>query len=383
MNTISQIPLFKVFMSDTISDCLAPVLNSGFVTQGPKVAEFENSLKKYINSEYIVTTNSATSANHLALHLIKLFSGIYKDERNEVITTPLTCTATNWPILANGLDIKWADVNLSDLNIDLDDVYNKCDDKTLAVMLVYWAGSPIDHKKLKDIKLKIVKKIGYCPIFIHDCAHAFGAKINGNYIGDDTDFYFFSFQAIKHLTCGDGGALVCPNNMYFEKAKLLRWFGIDRNTNKKDYRCEEDVVNWGYKFHMNDIAATIGLCNMNNIDNILTSHKNNANKYSEHIVENKKVKKLKTCKDNVSSYWVYTMLVENRDNFMDYMKDNGIVVSQVHLRNDVHSCVNKYMRVLPNLDFVADKHVSIPVGWWLGDSEVTRIINSVNVWSLK
>jgi len=376
------IPLFKVFMSPDIDKYVIPVLKSGFITQGPKVLEFENLLSNYFNSPYLLTLNSATSADHLAIDLIKRFSGLYNEERNEIISTPLTCTATNWPILANGLQIKWADINLQDLNIDLDDIYNKCNEKTLAILLVYWAGNPIAESKIKELKYKIRKKIGYCPIFIHDCAHAFGAKLDGKFLGNDEDFFFFSFQAIKHLTCGDGGLLVCPNQMYYDQAKLIRWFGIDRNSNKKDYRCESDIEHWGYKFHMNDISASIGISNLNHIDDILDKHRKNAKYYDENISENFKVKKLIRDSSVCSSHWIYTILVEDRDKFMDFMKDKKIIVSQVHLRNDLHTCVNEYRDSLKNLDYISSRHVSIPVGWWLSNKEVEYIVSCVNEWGV-
>lgn len=376
-----QIPLFKVYMSNQVDKFIMPVLNSGYITQGTKVLEFENLLSKYTGHDRLITTNSATSADHLALHLIKNFSDLYSEDRNEVISTPLTCTATNWPILANNLNIKWADINVENLNIDLDDVYEKVSEKTLAVMIVYWGGNPIDNIKLQETKLRIQKKIGYCPLFIHDCAHAFGAKVENNYLGNEEDFYFFSFQAIKHLTCGDGGALLCPNNFYYEKAKLIRWFGIDRNSNKKDYRCENDICDWGYKFHMNDISASIGISNLNHIDEILYKHRSNANFYDRTINENDNVKKIIVNAKNESSYWIYTICVKNRDSFMDYMKSKGIIVSQVHLRNDLHSCVKKYKSNLPNLESISENYVSIPVGWWLNYDDINYISASVNEWS--
>ena len=101
-----MIPLFKVFMSSTAQREVGKVLESGFIGQGPKVEEFETELKSYLSNDYICTTNAATSAEHLALHLMKKD---FISEGDEVLTTPLTCTATNWPILANGLNIKWVD----------------------------------------------------------------------------------------------------------------------------------------------------------------------------------------------------------------------------------------------------------------------------------
>ena len=139
-----EIPLFKVFMADTAAEEVGKVLNSGFIGQGTKVDEFETQLNDYFQHPYITTLNSATSAEHLALHLIKkpksftkadgygvrenVWEGI--EEGDEVLTTPLTCTATNWPILANNFKIKWVDIDPNTLNMDMDDLERKITKKT-------------------------------------------------------------------------------------------------------------------------------------------------------------------------------------------------------------------------------------------------------------
>ena len=134
---MKQIPLFKVYMSKKASKDASKVINSGFIGQGPVVDQFEEALRKKLYHDYVVTTNSATSAEHLALHLLKrktdnqkVFdgAGTYNSHWNgledgdEVLCTPLTCTATNWPVLANNLKIKWVDVDSNNLNMDLDDL---------------------------------------------------------------------------------------------------------------------------------------------------------------------------------------------------------------------------------------------------------------------
>ena len=161
-----EVPLFKVFMSDTAADEVGKVLNSGYIGQGPKVDEFEEILKSHFNHDYVTTLNAGTSALHLALHLLKkpsknnktVIPGIAGYESNwpglkdgdEVLATPMTCTASNWPILANNLNIKWVDINPETLNIDLDDLARKITPKTKVIMLVHWGGYPNDLDKIKN-----------------------------------------------------------------------------------------------------------------------------------------------------------------------------------------------------------------------------------------
>ena len=148
-----MIPLFKVFMSDNISHEISKVLTSGFIGQGPQVEKFEGLLKDYFGNQNVATTNSATSAEHLAIHMLKKPLGNI-GVGDEILSTPLTCTATNWPILTNGIDIKWVDVDTNNCNMNLDDLERKITPKTKAIMVVHWGGYPIDIDRLKDIHTK-------------------------------------------------------------------------------------------------------------------------------------------------------------------------------------------------------------------------------------
>jgi len=236
MNTI---PLFKVYMSEEAAQKAKDVLTSGYIGQGPIVDEFEKKLKEVLNNDFVVTTNSATSAEHLAVHLLKdpmdSWPGI--QEGDEALAPALTCTATNWPLLANGLKIKWVDTDPNNLNMDLDDLARKITKKTKVIMVVHWGGYPIDLDRLKSIQKQAKEIHGFAPAIIEDCAHSFGSRYKNKPIGSHGNINTFSFQAIKHLTCGDGGALVVPHERLYHRAKLLRWYGIDRENNSKDFRC--------------------------------------------------------------------------------------------------------------------------------------------------
>ena len=193
---------------------------SGYIGQGPKVDLFENNLKEFFNHDYAATLNSGTSGLHLALHLLKepmkgtkVYNGIvgYEvdwpglEEGDEVLATPMTCTASNWPILGNGLKIKWVDIDPTTLNMDLDDLERKITPKTKVIMLVHWGGYPNDLDKLKKIQLRAKNRFGFSPAIIEDGAHSFGPEYKGSKIGTHGNLTTFSFQAIKHITSIDGG----------------------------------------------------------------------------------------------------------------------------------------------------------------------------------
>ena len=387
-----NIPLFKVFMSENAGPEVTKILNSGYIGQGPKVEEFESNLQKYFNRDYIVTLNSGTSGLHLALELLKkpnkkvvnhsgyaftenFWPGI--QDGDEVLCTSLTCTASNFPVLANNLKIKWVDIDPTTLNMDLDDLARKITPKTKVIMLVHWGGYPNDLDKIKNIQSKCQEMYGFKPAVIEDGAHSFGSKYKGKHLGNHGNVVMYSLQAIKHITSVDGGLLLLPHQELYDRAKLMRWYGIDRNSNRKDFRCEADIQEWGFKFHMNDVCATVGIENLKFADEIIGKHQSNAKFYDENLFGVEGVTTLKREKGHDSAFWIYSMLVENRDDFYTWMNECGITVSQVHERNDKHSCVIDYKTQLPTLDKTIGKVVSIPVGWWVGQEEKEYIINCI------
>lgn len=394
MNKPKQmIPLFKVFMSEDVMEPVNEVLRSGYIGQGPKVEEYEKILKEYFRNYLIVTTNAATSAEHLAIHMLKSpqeYSKVHHavaisrhkwpglEPGDEILATPLTCTATNWPILANGIKIKWVDVDPNTCNMDLDDLARKITSKTKAIIPVHWGGYPNDLDRIKEIQDKAFQMNGFKPAVIEDCAHAFGSEYKGKKLGNHGNICFFSTQAIKHFTTGDGGFLVLPHKELYDRAKLLRWYGIDRETNSKDFRCEDDIAEWGYKMHMNDINATIGLGNFPHIENeVIAKHRENAEYYNEALKDVPGVTLMENKDDRKSSYWIYTIKVENRDKFMDYMRECNIMVSRVHERNDKHTCVREFKTQLPNLDKLVEEMICIPNGWWVTKEEREYIVDCI------
>ncbi len=387
-----MIPLFKVFISDKASDSVSKVLDSGYIGQGPVVDKFEEHLKEWFRLDYLLTTNSATSAEHLALHLLKrktdnqkVFdgAGTYNSHWNgledgdEVLCTPLTCTATNWPVLANNLKIKWVDVDSNNLNMDLDDLERKITPSTRVIYLVHWGGYPVNLDRVNRIQNKTERMYGFKPVVIEDCAHAFGSEYNGKKLGSHGNICTFSFQAIKHLTAIDGGALIVPHKELLDRGKLLRWYGIDRNTSRKDFRCEEDIKEWGYKFHMNDVNAAVGIQNLKEVDSLLKIHKSNGEYYNETLDVVDGITLLDNRHGFDSSYWIYTMKVQDRSSFMKMMTDKGVMVSRVHERNDKHTCVSEFISHLPTLDRVVEEMICIPVGWWVTEEDREYIVDCI------
>ena len=383
MTLEKTIPLFKVFMSEAASKNVSEVLSSGYITQGPEVDKFEDVLKKYFNNENVVTTNSATSALHLVFHMLKEY-GLGEDkikiesEKDHVLSTPLTCTATNWPIVANNINLRWVDVDPSSCNMSLDNLEEKLNKNTKAVLVVHWGGYPVDLDRLQSIQNNFNEKYGFKFVIIEDSAHAFGTNAFGRQIGNTGNISTFSFQAIKHLTSIDGGCINFNNSEDTEKAKLLRWYGIDRNENRKDFRCESDIQNIGFKFHMNDVNAYIGRMNFQPVtEDLLQIHISNGKYYNEELKDVDNFELMDYSNSFQVPYWIYTIKVKKRDAFMKHMERHNIIVSRVHERNDKHTAMAAYQSDLPLLDSFVDEMVCIPVGWWVGEEERFHIVETI------
>jgi dTDP-4-amino-4,6-dideoxygalactose transaminase len=345
---------------------------------------FEEKLREYIDHPYILTLNSATSGLTLALRLLKRadpevnWPGL--EDTDIVLTTALTCTATNWPILANNMEFRWVDVDPNTCNMNMDDLRNKLSERTKVIMVVHWGGYPLDLDKLKDIQEYSYQRYGFRPMIIEDCAHAFGATYKSKKLSGYGNICVFSLQAIKHLTTGDGGFISLPNATLYNRGKLLRWYGIDRdkrNYKRTDFRLESDVTEWGYKFHMNDINATLGIYNLPHMDNNLAIARSNASYYHTHLQGLKNIMLMENASDRESACWLYTIKVQNKVKFIEYMNSKAIMTSQVHNRNDVHTCVEKYRCELPILDELEKLIVCIPVGWWVTPENRSYIVESI------
>ena len=360
------IPLFKVFMTPSAEVRVAEVLKSLYIGQGTKVDQFEEELKRTFQlSEEIITVNSGTSAIDLALHMIGVGKG------DEVITTPITCTATNSNLVNRGATPVWADVNPYTGVIDPNDVEKKITKKTKAIIAVNWGGVMPDYTILRSFDIPVIEDAAHGPYW--------SSRVRGNYIT-------WSFQAIKHLTCGDGGALVSPDP---DRARLLRWYGLDRRSSK-NFRCEQNIQEIGYKYHMNDIAAVIGLANLPHLRFTVLSSRTNATVYTSELKQHISKTLLYVPEiDNNSSYWIYTVLVDNPAAFMEHMKKREIDTSPVHARNDKHDAfkrVQKKWRLhgnsLPGVDFFDSHQVSIPNGWWLTQRDKEAIMSAVKEYAI-
>jgi dTDP-4-amino-4,6-dideoxygalactose transaminase len=358
-----MIPLIKTNIPprEILMPELEKVLYSGYVAQGEKVEEFEHAFESFIGKGSSLSLNSGTAALHIALILAGVKPG------DEVISTPLTAEPTNVAIKMAGAKIRYADIDYNTGNIDPVSVKTKINRRTKAIIVVDYAGTPVNVTKLQEISEK------YKIPVIEDAAHALGAKFNGKLTGEHFPYTVFSFQAIKHLTTIDGGILQIQNQEEYEKGKLIRWFGID----KKLTRLENDIKFQGYKYHMNNVIATIGLVQLFGIQKIVDAYISNGKYFDESLKNTPGIELLNYYKGSQPSYWLYTMKVENRDGFIKKLAGNDILASELHKRNDSHTYLNDFNEELPSMDRFYEKLVHIPCGWWVTSEDRERIAKMI------
>ena len=355
-----MLPLIKTLMppKEKLMPKLEEILYSGYIAQGEAVDCFEKELSKFIGAKNCLTVNSGSSALHIALILAGVKHG------DEVISTPITAEPTNTVISQSGAKIVWADIDPNTGNICPDDVEKKITSKTKAIMVVDYAGIPVNIERFQEIEGK------YNVPVIEDGAHAFGASYKGELIGNHFKYTTFSFQAIKHLTTVDGGMICIKDDEEFEKAKLIRWFGISKGVT----RMENDIHIQGYKYHMNNVNATIGLVQLENMRSVIDRYIDNGKFYDEHLKGIKGLSLINYYKGSQPSYWLYTLKVERREDFVKMMAKNGIMASELHKRNDLHSIFNESKTVLPNTDQFEKEWVHIPCGWWVTDQDREKLV---------
>lgn len=354
------IPLFKVSLDPGTAGRVAAVLESGYIGQGDRCEEFERAFGELVGTPVPpLVVNSCTSAIDLALYLIGVYPG------DEVIATPVTCVATVSGAALKGATIVWGDVDPITGLLDPADVARKMTSKTKAVLAVDWAGRSCDYDALKDAA-------GSVPV-IQDAAHR--VSIKDSLVGD---YICWSFQAIKFLTTGDGGMLQCPPDQ-LERARLLRWYGLDRRSSA-DFRCSQSIEEIGYKYQSNDIAAAIGLANIGQVEGLVAAAQANAAWYCRVLAASPGIEVPPF--DPSCSYWLMTILVDGRDDFIAHMAERGIATSLVHDRCDKHPALRKVSRLgpLPGVDAFYQRQVSIPVGAWVGAREREQIVAALIEW---
>lgn len=340
---------------------LEEVLYSGMIAEGEAVYRFESEFNQKFGLKHSLAMSSGTGALHAALTL----AGVGPDD--EVISTPMTAEPTNTSILYNGATVVWADVDPASGNMCPESVRQCITSRTKAILCVHYAGYPVRLAELK----RLADEHGIA--LIEDCAHALGARYQDRPIGTIGHYGIYSFQAIKHMTTVDGGLLTLSDDSQLEAAKKFRWFGMLKGVP----RTEIDITSVGYKYNMNNVNATIGLVQLQNISSVLKRHVENGKFYDAQLESVSGIDFARCDAVAEPSYWIYTLLCDDSASVEKALNAAGIAASKLHRPNSLHSIFAPSRRELPGLEAFYKRLLHIPCGWWVSDEDRERIVDVI------
>ena len=302
------IPYGKQCIDQEDIDSVIKVLKSDYLTCGPEIEEFEKTLADYLGVKYVVAVSSGTAALHAACFAAELKDG------DEAITSPITFAATSNSILYMGAKPVFCDIDRLTYNISYNDIKNKINSKTKAILPVDFAGHASDLDEILEISKK------HNLVVIEDAAHALGAEYKGRKVGSVSDMTIFSFHPVKHIATGEGGAIATNNQKYYEKIKEFRSHGITRDRMKilKDYGpWYYEMQSLGFNYRMTDIQAALGISQMTKLSRFLKRRNEIADIYEKELSKIEGVI-VPYKKDYVYSPWhIYVIQIETEKYSVD------------------------------------------------------------------
>lgn len=365
-DTKETINICYPFIGTKAIEYVTDTLSGRWIGQGPKVDLFEQKFKETFGvDKESISVNSGTSALHLAYELCDIKDG------DEVIVPLFTCTATNIPFLYKDVKLKFVDIEIDTMNMDLDHVESLITEKTKAIVPVHYGGLCNDMDRLNEIASQ------YNIPIIQDAAHSIGTTYKGKHLAELSDYVMYSFQAIKHFTTGDGGMLLV-NKELEDKAKRIRWFGIDRKA-KQGGIWENDITEIGYKYQMTDVAAAIGLAGLEEIDYAIDVRKKLFSRYCEKLTTSDVTIVGENKKDEHGA-WLFTIYVDDRFDLQTKLAENKIESNQMHFRNDRYTIFEKFTKGVefPNMDKVEDNYLVLPLHHKMTSDDVDRVCEVIN-----
>ena len=345
------------------------VFDTGWLGLGPTVFEFENKIKEYLGAKNVVGVNTGTTALHIALDAFGISEG------DEVIVPSLTFCASIQVITALRAIPVFCEVDSNTLNIDIEDVRKKITPKTKAIMPVHYCGNVCEMDDLLDIGRK------HSILIIEDAAHAFGSSYKGRKIGSFGDCTCFSFDPIKNITCGEGGAVVLTDDAVAEEIRRKRILGIDKDTwhrYKKKRSWFYEVTTQGYRYHMSNINAAIGLAQLEKLDMFIEKKKNIVNIYNEAFGNVRGIKIL-NWNQNETAPFTYIMRVLNgrRDEMRDFMSSKGVGTGVHYIANHIQPYFSRYAQPMPVTEKIWKEIITLPLYCDMTEDDVDLVVKTV------
>jgi len=370
------IPYGTQWIDDDDINEVVNVLRSDWITTGPKIKEFEDALCSYIECSYCVAVNSGTSALDIAVQALELPKG------SEVITTPFTFVATSNAIVYNGLKPVFADICSDTFNIDPEDIRRKITEDTKAIIYVDYAGQPCDIKAIREI----ADEFDLYPI--EDACHAIGAEYEGKKVGNFADLTIFSFHPVKHITTGEGGAVVTDDEVLHDRLSLLRSHGIDKDAQDRygpNASWAYDMKYLGRNYRITDFQAALGISQLKKLDGFIDKRNELALRYQE-LLEDVDGVTLPVMKGDVRHAWhLYTILLDesiDRDEFFKYMRSANIGVNLHYIPVYRHSYyVDNYgfdTKEFPVTEDAFKRIITLPLFPRMSKQQVEYVVTSIS-----
>lgn len=350
---------YNCYVSESAKKYVNEVMNNRYLNQGPLVKKLENDILPKIVGNNCLTVNSCTSSLHLALELSNV-------RGKEVILPAKTFIATGMAVLMAGGIPVFADTVPCGTYISISDVIRKITDKTAAIIGVSWGGDV----QIVPFLVAIKRAFPHIKV-IEDAAHSFGSECS---LRSELDFICYSFQSIKTLTCADGGLLVCKYDDDFRKAKAMRWFGVDKDKmifsdiGERIYSI--DTI--GYKYNMNDFNAAMLLGNIEDLQKIMTARIIHRCRYISNFPKDITV----VPHSMGSSNWLFTILVDERDDAIKALRSRGVPATKLDSRIDGNAIFN-CKSILPNTQSFDEREINLPIHESLSSEDIDLVIESV------
>jgi dTDP-4-amino-4,6-dideoxygalactose transaminase len=369
VGTIARvIPVFRPSVSAAEIDAVADVLRSGWWGSGPVAAEFEERFAARTHAARAIGTSSATAALHLSLVALGVDGG-------EVVTSALTFAGANHTILHAGARPVFADIEPDTLTLDPVDVARRVGPQTRAILVTDYGGHPADL----DALMGIAADHGIpC---VEDAAHATGARYRGRPIGSIATATAFSFHAVKNLAMGEGGAVTTQDQELADHIRRLRWFGIDRDTWSRTtdtrYAWDYDVSEIGFKAHLSDVAAAIGLVQLDRLPALDAARRRLVDRYRAGLGDLDWLD-LPIERADVQRAWhLFAVRLDDRDRLIDHLAALGIA-SSVHYRpTHLHAAYRAFATPLPVTEAAWIRLVTLPLFADLSDADQDRVVDAV------
>ena len=374
-----NIRLFKPSLGQEELDNIRDAFSRSWIGLGPRVNEFEQEWAKYVGAKMAVGVNSATAALHLALKVFGFPRG------KKVLVPSLTFSATASAVLYNELIPVFVDSDPVTLGMDLEDMRRKYDEDCVAVMPVHYAGHPVPMDELVSWAREKGIRV------IEDCAHTTGSPYKGKNLGTWGDIGCFSFEEKKLMTTGDGGMMVTNHPELFEEVKAMRWVGIDKDnwkTSQAYTQANKDAMHWfyeinvlGYKYNMNDLAASIGLAQLKRLPEMNARRSKIIRTYLEELRQVQGVEPLLPYEPDKYVYQMFGVRTVNRDDLMIHLKSRGIATGCHYTPLTLQPLFKPYAGKCPYIDKEHLRFITLPLHTDLTGEEVSFVVNSIKEYS--